>query len=185
MTIMTKPQARDQSLPERWVGIANDVCIFPGIEQCFAVLGFRHDCLICTHVTPGTTKDEMSETFDALAGLGGAEVLHWYILGPRGAHFGTSTALWTNDAAIKKTFKKQLKNKNASYLMLDSSAEARLPIPDIDRPGHTRQPRGIDIRAQDRGAGPSFSYRPMGFVNRQTRALHPWEQFDQGKFVTI
>lgn len=165
-----------QSLIEYVVGGAGESCVYPGIAQCFAIAGWMQNEMPSVHVSPGFTEEEMTAAFEHLKTLGGDSVLHWYIIGPIRDHFSTSTALWKSVKDIKKTFTKHLKNKAATYLVLDATDERSQT--NID-PGMTIPYRwnGIDVRVEKRGITLAFSYRET------KRAVTPWREFDLTKFT--
>jgi hypothetical protein len=122
MRVALVAPAADQSLPEYCVGQASRTCVYPGIAQCFAIAGWTKAGMLCTHVSPGATSEEMDATFEHLRNLGGHQAQRWYVVGPFTEHFAVAKAQWRSVEAIKKTFK-QLKNKNAERWILDVTAE--------------------------------------------------------------
>ena len=150
MAVVTVAPKADQSLVEYTVGQALQTCTYPGIAQCFAIAGWTQSAMLCTHVSPGATKADMATTFESLRGMGGDQVLYWYVVGPFNEHFAVQKAQWRSVKDIKKTFESQLKNKAASHFVLDATGERNTKVLD---PGFTipRTFSGIDIRAEHRG----------------------------------
>jgi hypothetical protein len=122
MRVTLVAPAANQSLSEYCVGQASKTCVYPGIAQCFAIAGWSHAGMLCTHVSPGATSGEIDATFQHLNNMGGAQVQRWYVVGPFTDHFASTTAQWRSVQDIKKSFKK-LKNKNAEHWILDVTAE--------------------------------------------------------------
>lgn len=173
--VKLKSQAAHQSLAEGEVGEATDSCIYPGIAQCFAIAGWTPNSMLCTHVTPGSTKDEMDATFTFLSSIGGDQVLHWYLLGPFTDHFAVTKAQWRSVKDIKKTFKSKFKNKVATHLILDATQERHTKrlYPGITIP---MEFSSIDIQVVRRGITLAFSYR------ERKRGVTNWTEFDLTKF---
>jgi hypothetical protein len=84
----------DQSLPEYCVGQASTTCLYPGIAQCFAIAGWLKGEMLCTHVSPGATKEEIDTTFEYLRDMGGDQAQRWYVVGPFTNHFAVVKAQW-------------------------------------------------------------------------------------------
>jgi len=147
--VTVAPQA-NQSLIEYTVGKAFQTCLYPGIAQCFAVAGWTQSAMLCTHVSPGATKDDIASTFASLRGMGGDEVMYWYVAGPFNEHFAVAKAQWRSVNDIKKTFRSEFKNKAATHFVLDATAERNTKVLD---PGFTipRTFSAIDVRAEHRG----------------------------------
>lgn len=150
MAIVTVSPQPDQSLKEYMVGKALQTCTYPGIGQCFAIAGWTQSAMLCTHVSPGATKDDMATTFASLREMGGDVVMYWYVVGPFSDHFAVAKAQWRSVKDIQKTFRSELKNKAASRFVLDATAERNTKVLD---PGITipRTFNAIDIRAEHRG----------------------------------
>jgi|APMI01.1.fsa_nt_gi hypothetical protein len=150
MSIVLVNTADDISLPEKRVGMGNKSCTYPGIQQCFAIAGWTAGGAIGTHVTPGSTKQELNDTFDYLKQLGGKSVRYWYVVGPFVDHFATTTALWKSVKDIQTTFDKFFKNNANNRYILDAREQRKI---------HTW---GINIRAEHRAweGMIRFSYAP-------------------------
>jgi hypothetical protein len=178
MRVKLAPSKGQQTLPEYTVGEATDICLFPGIAQCFAIVGPTQSKLIATHVSPGATAAEIEETFSLLKNLGGDTVMFWYIVGPCLDHFAEAKAQWRSAKDIKKSFSKNLSNKAASHYLLDASDE-RNTMAAV--PGATILSKfnAIDVRATVRGATVAFAYK-------ETRLnVKNWTEFDLTKFQLI
>lgn len=178
MRVQTVAPQAHQSLVEYTVGAASETCTYPGIAQCFAIAGWTPAGMLCAHVSPGATKEEMEATFDALGTLGGDAVLYWYVVGPFTRHFAVAKACWRSVKDIKKSFQKAFGNKSAKHFILDASDERNTQVLD---PGFTiaRTFSAIDIRAEHRGweAMIWFSYKET------SRKVTTWQRFKLDKFV--
>lgn len=128
----------------------SQTCVYPGIAQCFAIAGWTESGILCTHVSPGATKDDIASTFASLRDMGGSEVMYWYVVGPSAQHFAVAKAQWRSVKNIKETFKREFNNKTAVHSILDATAERNTKVTD---PGFTipRTFSGIDVRAEYRG----------------------------------
>jgi hypothetical protein len=177
MTIVTVDPKADQSLPEYHVGKASSTCIYPGIAQCFAIAGWTANSMLCTHVSPGATKDDMDETFASLHDMGGDQALFWYVAGPFTEHFAVTRAQWRSVKAIKKTFKNAFNNKAAAHWILDATEERNTTR---IYPGTTIPSRfsSIDVRAERRAWESMivFSYK------EHSRSVTEWTRFRTAKF---
>jgi len=167
-----------QSLSEYCVGEATDICIYPGIAQCFAIAGNTQSKILGVHVSPGFTAEEMDAAFGYLQAMGGDNVMYWYIVGPFTDHFAVAKAQWRSVKDIKKTFTKKLNNKAASHLILDASDERHTKrlYPGITIP---MEFSSIDVKVQVRGATMAFFYR------ERKRDVTAWTEFDLTKFQRI
>lgn len=178
MAIKTLDPKADQSLSEYTVGKASQTCVYPGIAQCFAIAGWTESGILCTHVSPGATKDDIASTFASLRDMGGSEVMYWYVVGPSAQHFAVAKAQWRSVKNIKETFKREFNNKTAVHSILDATAERNTKVTD---PGFTipRTFSGIDVRAEYRGWESMvwFSYKEAS-----PRAKE-WTRFKLGKFI--
>jgi len=177
MAIVTLDPKADQSLPEYHVGKAYSTCVYPGIAQCFAIAGWTQSAMLCTHVSPGATKDDMEATFASLRDMGGDTAMYWYVAGPFSEHFAVAKAQWRTVKAIKKTFQKEFKNKAAAHWILDASDERNTTR---IYPGTTIPSRfsSIDIRAEHRGWESMiwFSWK------EHSRSVTQWDRFNLAKF---
>ena len=157
------------------VGAATEPCTFPGIAQCFAIAGWTPSAMLCTHVSPGFTKDEMKVAFDHLKQMGGDNVMYWYVLGPSTDHFAVTKAQWRSVKDIKKTFSKHFENKAATHMILDATDERHTKrlYKDITIP---MEFSSIDIRTRQRGITIAFSYK------ERKSDVTDWTEFDLTKF---
>ena len=173
--VKLKTQGAHLSLSEGEVGEATESCIYPGIAQRFAIAGWAPNSMLCTHVTPGSTKDDIDVTFEYLKTIGGDDVMHWYLLGPFTDHFAVTKAQWRSVGNIKKTFKSKFKNKAAVHLILDATEErhSRRLYPGITVP---MEFSSIDIRVLRRGITLAFSYK------ERRSDVTQWTEFDLEKF---
>jgi|GEM_PF-2501355 len=161
MTIKIVTQGATLSLPEYTVGKASATCIYPGIAQCFAIAGWTPSGMLCTHVSPGATGDDLDATFQALLGMGGAHATSWYVVGPFTDHFAVKKAQWRSSRAISKAFDAALgKKSTADRFILDVTVDRRQQV--LEQ-GFTipRTFNSIDIRAEHRGWESliAFSYK--------------------------
>jgi hypothetical protein len=165
MAIKLLDPAADQSLPEYHVGQASRTCIYPGIAQCFAIAGWKNGEMLCTHVSPGATKEDIDTTFEYLRDMGGDQAQRWYVVGPFTHHFAVVKAQWRSVKAIGKTFK-ELKNKNADRWILDVTTERNVFS------------WGIDVKAVPCDWAPVvyFDYKKTGRGN-------DWNELKVHKFV--
>ena len=176
--VKLKDSRAELSLSEGEVGAATDTCIFPGIAQCFAIAGLTANSMLCTHVTPGSTKEDIDATFGYLKDIGGENVMYWYLLGPFTDHFAVTKAQWRSVQHIKKTFKANFKNKAATHMILDATQErhSKRLYPGITVP---MEFSSIDIRAVRRGITMAFSYK------ERKRDVTAWSDFDLTKFTRM
>jgi hypothetical protein len=117
------PEANNQSLVEYCVGRANSSCVCPGIAQCFAIFGRRQSFMTCTHVSPGATAQNMTDTFQYLREIGGNWATSWHIVGPFANHFSDSRAIWKSAQNIRDAFKAELGDNGADYWIFDVSKQ--------------------------------------------------------------
>ena len=160
VAVILVDDANNQNLPEYRIGKAMQTCIYPGIRQCFAIAGRRQSFMICTHVSPGATAEDISDTFEHMRALGGAWVSSWYVVGPFADHFSTSTAQWKSAQAIRDTFKTEFRDASADHWVLDVSAQRNRKM--VLRGMTLAATTGyLNIKAErDRaGNGVSFSYK--------------------------
>lgn len=166
MRVKLVAECDDQCLPEYCVGKARKTCVYPGIQQCFAIAGWTPTGMLCTHVSPGATKAEIEATFDNLRGMGGDNARRWYVVGPCVAHFADVNAQWRSVDAIKRSFRKQLKNKTADYWIRDATAE------------RNQHNWGIDIHAEIYTTHPA-----VAFAYRQAMKKGAWTNLKLYDFV--
>jgi hypothetical protein len=178
VTINTVAQKADQRLLEYTVGMATHSCVYPGIAQCFAIAGWSQAGMLCTHVSPGASKSDIDDTFDALRNMGGSQATCWYVVGPFVQHFAVAKAQWRSVKHIKKTFDNAFKNKTAAHFILDASAERSTSVLD---PGFTipRTFSSIDIKAERRG------YLNMIVFSHKEGSMRAttWNRFPLNRFV--
>jgi hypothetical protein len=160
------------------VGQASKTCIYPGIAQCFAIAGWTQTGMLCTHVSPGATKEDITDTFASLRDMGGDTVMHWYVVGPFTPHFAVTKAQWRSVKNIKKTFVKEFKNKTANHWIFNATSERNTKrlYDGIDIPMTFTS---IDIRAEHRGWESMvwFSFKESG------HKITEWNRFNSAKFV--
>ena len=176
--IVTVAPSPTQRLSEYTVGMAADTCVYAGIAQCFAIAGWTPQGMLCTHLSPGVTDQDMSDTFASLRGMGGAAATVWYVVGPFTQHFAVSKAPWRSVKDMRKTFRKEFKNDAAVHWVLDATAERNTQrmYPGITVPMTFS---AIDVRAEHRHWQGQiwFSYK------ESSRSVTDWTRFDSAKFV--
>ena len=160
MVVALAPEAIDLSLPEYVIGKAFQTCTYPGIRQCIAIAGRRQSFMICTHVSPGATAQDISDTFGHMRDLGGTWVSSWYVVGPFDIHFSTASAQWKSAQNIRDTFKKEFSDASADHWILDVSAQRsrKMVLPGMTLPATTGC---LHIKAERDGVGNgiAFSYK--------------------------
>ncbi|EIL91726.1 hypothetical protein UU9_03522 [Rhodanobacter fulvus Jip2] len=167
MRVTLVAPAANQLLSEYCVGQASKICVYPGIAQCFAIAGWSQAGMLCAHVSPGATSEEIDATFQYLRNMGGGQVQRWYVVGPCTDHFAATTSQWRSVQDIKKSFK-QLKNKNGEHWILDVTAERQAFS------------WGIDIQATPCNWAPViyFDYRKWGSKGGWSDLkVHKFERF--------
>lgn len=169
--------ATNLSLAEGEVGVGTFSITCPAIIQCFAIVGKRGSALIGTHVTPGSTDEQIKATFEYLKSIGGDDVHYWYILGPKQTHFSYSR-VWKSDKAIKKTFKDTFGSSNATLTFLDAADELTTIVTD-PRYNADFKTSAIDVRATLSTGGIKFEHRFR--VSPRTH-VDGWHEFDLTKF---
>ena len=121
-------EANNQRLVEYTVGKASNTCIYPGIAQCFAIAGRRHSFMACTHVSPGATAENISDTFKYLREIGGNWVSSWHVIGPFVDHFNCTTAAWKSVQDIRATFTAEFGDTGADHWILDVSKQRHTSV---------------------------------------------------------
>ena len=161
MPIALLPATADQSLAEGQVGKASATCVFPCIQQCIAVVGVRVTHLACTHITPGSSAQDIVDTFESLKEVGGAWASAWYLLCPLNDFFSAAHSPWTSQAEIKTAFEDAFGSGVADYWIMDVGTE------------RNQFAFGLDIRADFTvGAQPAFSYKKA-----YARHITTWNAF--------
>jgi hypothetical protein len=166
------------SLLEYTVGKASSTCVYPGIAQCFAIAGWKPSGMLCAHVSPGATGEELDAVFAALDGMGGSSATTWYVLGPFNDHFTAPGAQWRSTRHIAKAFNAALgKKSTADRFILDVTAERHRQVLEegFDIP---RTFSSIDIRAEHRGWDSMivFSYKEGSHRVKDWTRLR-WDRF--------
>lgn len=175
MRIRVKNPAADQDFTEYVMGIAEETVRFPGIAQCFGIVGLFGSRMLCVHVSPGTTEEEMDTIFANLNLMGGDNVLDWYIIGPFDEHFAVGSALWRSKKDIKKTFRQHFPKK-ARFHIMDVTAErsARVLFE-----GNMWPIGAIDVRVVRNSFSLAFAYKE-GRLSVTT-----WTPLDLTKFKRL
>jgi len=179
MPITVHDDKKTQELGEYEVGAANSQCDFPGIAQCFAIVGQSEGKLVCAHVSPGTTRDQMTQIFNGLTAKGGGSVTSWYVVGPCNEHFKGNRTIWKSRKDIRETFNEAY-SKDTQVFLLDASNERAEKFYD-EVSGLNVTNRAIGIRATKMGIGVNFMYRAEQGRNR----YGPWKQLRIAKFTKL
>lgn len=168
MAINTVTDAADQSLVEYHVGKAQRSCVFPAIQQCFAIVGVRATHMACTHVSPGSSAQDITDTFDALKDIGGTWASDWYVLGPCAHFFRSTNTPWTSITDVRAAFTAAFGDTGANHWIMDLTSQR-------ENFGF-----GIDVRADFTvgNRSPAFSYK-KGFA----RHITTWTALDAGDFA--
>lgn len=160
MNVELLTEGNDLNVEEGQIGKAMQSAIFPGIAQCFAIAGRRQSFMICTHVTPGSSAQDITDTFELMRELGGTWVSSWHVVGPFSEHFNTSTAQWTSVQDIRDTFSTAFSGASADHWILDVTTQRNRQVlePGFTIPTKTNY---LDIKAERdaTGSGIRFSYK--------------------------
>ena len=143
--------AESARVPEYVVGAAQSEITYPGLSQCISITGYHVGRLLGTHISPGSTKDEIAEHFRLLSTDCGNYYPTWYIAGQFTKHFATASAVMNTMDKFRKTVRKAL-GKDATYYVYDTSLLT-------ESEGWSF---GIDIRATLVGGEPKFSFAKFG-----------------------
>ena len=149
MRVRRAPDRTEQRLSEYEVGTATASCVFPGIQQCFAIAGRLPTSMLCTHVSPGASAEEIELAFLHMRNMDGQYVSAWYVVGPCQEHFSTAGAQWRNVADIKRSFKENIGRIKAEHWLIDVGSK------------RARFSWGIDVEATMRAGSLKldFQYR--------------------------
>jgi len=158
------------SLPEYHMSLRRDRCVFPGIQQCFAVVGACGDRMLCAHISPGTTPEQMAEMFDWFSANGGNAATAWFVLGPCEKHFEYGK-VWKNRADVGTTFREYFGRK-VRVRLRDTTKEsaAKWTDPTVGVPSDIW---AIEIRATNYSHEVKFDYREQ-FTPRSSG---DWKRF--------
>jgi hypothetical protein len=126
MPIVLVPEADNQNLVEYTVGKATSSCVYPGIQQCFAIAGIRATHMACAHVSPGSTAQDVADIFESLKEVGGTWASDWYLLGPFAHFFAASTTPWKSVQDIRAAFKQAFGDTGANHWIMDVSGQRNL-----------------------------------------------------------
>ena len=152
MTIKTLPGfPESQNCVEYTVGAAQKEFIYPAIQQCISLTGFNIGGLLGTHISPGSSAEDVEQLLNALRSGGGANYPDWYIVGQFQEHFKYTKVKWTSIEKIVKTLRMKL-SKTANFYAFDTS-----PIVSKNRWNW-----GVDIKANRAPFGVNFSYAKSG-----------------------
>jgi len=138
-------------VPEYVVGAAQREITYPGLSQCISITGYHVGRVLGTHISPGSTAEEIKEHFRLLSTECGDHFPTWYIAGQFRKHFATSKAVMSSMDKFRKTVRKEL-GKDATYYVFDTSTLT-------ESEGWSF---GIDIRATLTNGEPKFSFAKFG-----------------------
>lgn len=144
---------------EYYVGAAQRQVAYPGLEQCLSVTGSTTSRVVGTHISPGSSKDDIKEHFQILTSEFGDCNPEWYIAGQVSKHFATAGAVLSSMDQVRKTARKEL-GKTSDIYLFDTS--------DLTRTEHWTY--GIEIRATLSGGSLKFSFARSG--GRPDRPFH-------------
>ena len=139
--------AESASIGEYVVGAAQREITYPGLVQCISITGYHVGRLLGTHISPGSTADEIVEHFRLLTTDCGDHYPAWYIAGQFKEHFATPKAVMSSMDKFRKTAREKLGKDSALYVF-DSST--------LKESEHWNW--GIDIRATLVDGAPKFSF---------------------------
>lgn len=168
MPIVLMPEAATQSLIEFSVGKAQTSCVYPAIQQCFAIAGVRATHMACTHVTPGSSAQDILDTFEYLKEIGGTWASDWYVIGPFSHFFTSDNTPWTSAQDIKDAFTAAFGDTGANHWIMDVTDQRNQFGFGIDVK--------IDMTAGNRVITPSYK---KGFA----RHITTWTPLDNADFV--
>ncbi len=184
--IATVDAANNISLHEFRVGKAYQSIVYPGIRQCFAVVGQRQSFIIGTHVSPGAHADGVADSFAFMRDLGGNWVTNWYVVGPFGDHFssGDSTA-WKSATDIRASFTEHFGGASADHYVLDVTILRHMQHKEDLGQGPTNVSTDyLDIKAELNAASNTvdISYRTSHRDGRNQRINSAWKGFNPWYF---
>lgn len=174
------------SLHEFSVGKAYQSIEYPGIRQCFAIVGMRQSYMIGVHVSPGFHADGIDDAFEKLRGLGGNWVADWYVVGPFGHHFaaGPNTA-WKSATDIRNSFKQAFGDSGANHNILDVTIlRDQKHLGDLGGGPVNLSTDYLDIRADypAQGNAVNISYRSSHRDGQNRRQDSAWERLNPWLF---
>ena len=138
-------------VPEYVVGAAAREITYPGLSQCISITGYHVGRVLGTHISPGSTTEEIGEHFRLLSTQCGDHYPAWYIAGQFQKHFATAKAVMSSMDKFRKTVREGL-GTDATYYVFDTSALT-------ESEGWSF---GIDIRARLVNGEPKFSFAKFG-----------------------
>jgi hypothetical protein len=113
-----------QEVPEYTVGVARKEIVYPGLAQCISITAYDQGRLIGTHISPGSTEEELEEHFTLLKEASENRVLTWYVAGQFENHFKTPKAILSSRDVLERTVQDKL-GRQSTYYMFDTSLVAQ------------------------------------------------------------
>lgn len=173
-------------LPEFKVGKAFQSIEYPGIRQCFAVVGKRQSFVIGTHVSPGAHADGIADTFAKLRDLGGNWAMDWYVVGPFAHHFSAGpTTAWKSVKDIRSTFEEQFGDNGANHHIADITIlRDEQHVADLGQGPTNVGTDYVDIRTDNIAVGNKvdISYRTSHRDGRNIRQNSAWQRLNPWLF---
>lgn len=152
------------SVREYVAGAAQRQITYPGLAQCISITGYHVGRLLGTHISPGSTADELDEHFRLLNDELGDHYSTWYLAGQLQEHFATSSAIMNSVDKLRKTVRSRL-GKDATYYLLDTTS--------VTNALHSNY--GIDIQATLVGGEPKFGFaKALGRKDKQFTPITAW-----------
>lgn len=142
------PSAR---ITEYLVGAAQEEITYPGLSQCISITGYHVGRILGTHISPGSTQEEIDEHFRLLTTACGDHYGVWYIAGQFRNHFATPKAVMSSMEKLRQTTREKLGNNSALHVY-DTSALTQTE-------GWSW---GLDIRATLVEGEPKFAFAKFG-----------------------
>lgn len=143
--------AESASINEYYVGAAQRVVTYPGLIQCISITGYHIGRIMGTHISPGSSADDISEHFRILTTECGAHYPVWYIAGQFREHFATPKAVMNSMDKFRKMAREKLGKSSTLYVFDTSDLK--------EEAGFTY---GIDIRATLVDGEPKFGFAKKG-----------------------
>ena len=143
--------AATASIPEYVFGAAQQEITYPGLSQCISITGYGVGRLVGTHISPGSTVDEIDAHFSLLRDASTNCQPTWYIAGQFTKHFATAKAVMNTWDKFRKTVRTKLGDASAYYVFDTSKL--------TEEAGWSF---GLDIRATLVDGAPKFCFAKFG-----------------------
>ncbi|QDT62658.1 hypothetical protein SV7mr_52080 [Stieleria bergensis] len=152
------------SISEYVFGAAQRQITYPGLAQCISVTKFSGGLLRGTHISPGSSPDEVKEHFRLLNAGSVGQYSDWYVIGQFQEHFRTANAVMGNMSSLRQTLRKRLGKGNTFYTFDTSALTAS-----------ENWAFGIDIRATQQNYKLEFSFaKAFGRPDKPFSKLSDW-----------